>query len=418
MMKAARGAGIYAMRCIANGKLYVGRTYSFRKRLAAHVRDLRGERHANPHLQRAWLIYGEESFTFEVLEIVTDAELRREREAVFARDLGALDPRTGFNLKDPGTDLPEMPDPPKPEGLELPPPREAPHPTPARRSESSLSDETRQKMSRVRKGKPKSAETRLRMEVSANQRKGEGPFNWDHVNAIRKAYTNPLYHRQGGIALLARHLELPYQKVYNIVTLARWSDGTSVDPPGPFQGGYLHVIAGPMYASKSTELLRLLRKAKGEGREVLCVKPEVDTRRDLSRVTTHSGRQMDAVRVDSSREILSLAEERGPSVLGIDEAQFFDKALPEVCETLTRGGVDIYACGVNLDYKGHPFGVMPILMAQADSIDHRVAFCTQCGHPATRSFRVPEQDHGAQVQVGSDGVYEARCRACWTRGMT
>jgi len=415
-MKAAKGAGIYALRCTANGKIYVGRTCNFKRRLAAHVCGLRRGSHVNLHLQRAWLLYGEESFTFDVVEAVEDANARREREAVLARALGALDPSTGFNLKDPGTDLPEMLDPPKPEGAELPPPGEAPAPTPARRSAPSLSDETRQKMSKVRKGKPKSAETRLRMEVSAEQRKGGCSFNWDHVNAIRKAYTNSLYHRQGGIALLARHLELPYNKVYKIVILSRWSDGTSGDSPEPFQGGYLHVIAGPMYASKSTELLRLLGRAKGEGREVLCVKPELDTRRDLSRVTTHSGRQMDAVRVGSSRELLSLVGERGVSVLGIDETQFFDKDLPEVCETLTREGVDIYACGVNLDYKGRPFGVMPILMAQADSIDHRVAFCTQCGHPATRSFRVPAHDQGEQVQVGSNGVYEARCRLHWHPG--
>lgn len=417
-MKATKEAGIYALRCSANGKIYVGRTYNFKRRLAAHVRDLRGERHANSHLQRAWILYGEESFTFEVLEIVEDAEARRGREYDLAYDLGALDPNTGFNIKDPGSDLPEVPDPPKPEGVGLPPPGPPRQPASATRPPSSaVSEETRQKMSKARRGRPKSPETRLRMEVTASRRKNEEPFNWDHVNAIRKAYTNPIYHRQGGIALLARHLELPYQKVYHIVTLARWADRTAEDSLGPFKGGYLHVIAGPMYASKSTELLRLLKREIDQGRPVLCVKPELDTRRDLSRVTTHSGRRMEATRVSTSLDLLPLVEEKGVTLLGIDEAQFFDSELPAACEALTAAGVDVYACGVNLDYLGRPFGVMPTLMAQADSIDHRVAFCTVCGHPATRSYRVPEKDQGDQVQVGSKGMYEARCRPCWHRGM-
>lgn len=317
---------------------------------------------------------------------------------------------TGFNIKDPSLDVPEIPDPPKPEGVILPP-KKLKAPRPPKIKDPSVSEVTRAKMSRVRRGQPKSKTTRLKMQVAREIQKMESEFSEEHVAAVRLAYTKEIYHRPGGIALLARHLNLNYPQVYKIVTDRIWRHSDKVGGE-PFYGGCLHVIAGPMFSSKTSELFRLIRKAEREGISVLCVKPVVDNRHENTTIMTHDGRRRDAISVESSHEIKNLVTTHKVSLVGIDEVQFFDSDIPEVCNNLVMNNVDVYVAGLNQDYRGIPFGPMPLLLTTADTVDVRVAFCTTCGGPATKSQRIADSEE--QVLIGGNSVYEARCRRHWS----
>jgi len=205
--------------------------------------------------------------------------------------------------------------------------------------------------------------------------------------------------------------------------------GPQVRIPGnDREGPVIEVITGCMYSGKSEELIRRLRRCQIAGQHVLVLKSDVDSRYSQDSVATHIGETMPAYPVrDAShvRELLLQAPfDREVEVIGLDEIQFVGAEIIPLLEEQANRGVRVIVAGLDLDSAGRPFGPMAELLAVADQVDKLTAVCVAqdhgrsgpCGKPATRSYRIPDRDTGAQVQVGSTGMYEARCRTCWTRG--
>ena len=181
-----------------------------------------------------------------------------------------------------------------------------------------------------------------------------------------------------------------------------------------FTHGWVHVIAGCMFCGKTDEMLRLLRRFSIAGREVVLVKPRLDTRTDEVTVVSRSGAEHRAVTVDHSAEIETAVG--AADIVAIEEGQFFDEALPEVVEALAAGGKQVIVTGLDRDFRGIPFGTMPRLLALADQVTKLTAICMVCGEPATRTQRlIGGQPAGADsplIVIGGmgDETYEARCR--------
>lgn len=187
----------------------------------------------------------------------------------------------------------------------------------------------------------------------------------------------------------------------------------------------LEVIAGCMYSGKSEELIRRLRRCKIAGQKVQAFKPAVDSRYSATSISTHPveglGDFFEAVPIISVEDFKErLQGISSKDVVGFDEIQFMPKDIVGVLEDLANRGVRVIVAGLDLDSEGIPFGPIGDLLARADSATKLTAVCTApvasgkvCGNPATKSFRTPESSNGNQVQVGSFGVYEARCRSCW-----
>src|SRR3954470_638679 len=180
--------------------------------------------------------------------------------------------------------------------------------------------------------------------------------------------------------------------------------------------GGLEVICGPMFCGKSEELIRRLRRATIARYAVVCVKPSIDDRYGGG-VISHAGSRITARAISDPRELLELRGEA--DVIGIDEAQFFDARLVEVCEALAASGLSVICAGLDRDYRGLPFGPMPELLCIADRVTKLQAVCVQCGGDATMSQRLvagaPAPFDDATVVVGGAERYEARCRACFER---
>jgi thymidine kinase len=190
----------------------------------------------------------------------------------------------------------------------------------------------------------------------------------------------------------------------------------------------LEVITGCMYSGKSEELIRRLRRCHIAGLQTLIMKPSIDDRYSVDSVATHLGGTLKAIPVKSVAEVrFHLTEYPFYStgqVVGLDEVQFLDDEIVDVLERQANRGRRVIVAGLDLDSGGKPFGPMSRLLAVADEVTKLTAVCVakdrktgaNCGRQATRSFRVKEASNGQLVQVGSDGVYEARCRACWWEG--
>jgi thymidine kinase len=181
-----------------------------------------------------------------------------------------------------------------------------------------------------------------------------------------------------------------------------------------FTHGWVHVIAGCMFCGKTDEMLRLLRRFSIAGRQVVLVKPRLDTRTDEVTVVSRSGAEHRAVTVDHSAEIEAAV---GPAdIVAIEEGQFFDEALPEVVEALAADGKQVIVTGLDRDFRGIPFGAMPRLLALADQVTKLTAICMVCGEPATRTQRLidgePAPADSPLIVIGGlgDETYEARCR--------
>lgn len=177
--------------------------------------------------------------------------------------------------------------------------------------------------------------------------------------------------------------------------------------------GSLEVIVGCISSGKSEELIRLLRRAMIARQSVRMFKPIRDTRNNG--IESRDGRRLDAIGVHSSEEVLQHVD-AGVQVVGIDEAQFLDERLPEVVRRLVEQGIRVIIAGLDVDYRGEPFGIVPHLMAVADRVSKLAAVCMCCGKPAVRSqllITPPDgTDSGFPVIVGGDESYEARCRDC------
>jgi thymidine kinase len=178
------------------------------------------------------------------------------------------------------------------------------------------------------------------------------------------------------------------------------------------RNGWIEVICGSMFSGKTEELIRRLKRAKIANQKVEIFKPKIDTRYDEVKVVSHDENFILAVPIDHSKRIIELTE--GISVVGIDEAQFFDSDLTDVCQQLALAGKRVIVAGLDMDFKGRPFGPMPNLLAVAEYITKVHAICQHCGNLATHSFRLAN-DPG-QVMLGEKDSYEARCRSCYNMG--
>ncbi len=173
--------------------------------------------------------------------------------------------------------------------------------------------------------------------------------------------------------------------------------------------GWIEVICGGMFSGKTEELIRRLKRARIAKLKVEIFKPVVDNRYDHEKVVSHDAREIMSTPVPSSSNILLLAND--VDVVGIDEAQFFDMGLPEVCSHLANAGTRVVVAGLDMDFKGVPFGPMPSLLAMAEYITKVHAICVKCGSLAQFSHRIIAGEK--LVLLGETDAYEPLCRQCF-----
>lgn len=177
----------------------------------------------------------------------------------------------------------------------------------------------------------------------------------------------------------------------------------------PKNSGWIEVICGSMFSGKTEELIRRLRRAQIAQMEVSIFKPSIDNRYSEKQIVSHNQTKMTSYIVKNVKEIESLG--RLSEVIGIDEAQFFDSSIINICKILADSGKRVIVAGLDTDYRGLPFGPMPHLMCEADYLDKFRAICIKCGNPASYSQRISFES--GQVLVGELDKYEARCRNCF-----
>jgi thymidine kinase len=177
--------------------------------------------------------------------------------------------------------------------------------------------------------------------------------------------------------------------------------------------GSIEVITGSMFCGKTDELIRRLRRATIARQKVQVFKPVIDTRYAIEKVTSHAGSEFDALPVQSARELVERLE-KDTTVVGIDEAQFFDDEIIPITQKLADQGLRVIVAGLDTDFRGEPFGPLPFLMAKAEVVDKLHAICMVCGEAASRTQRLvngkPANYHDPVVIVGAAELYEARCR--------
>src|ERR1700742_3910099 len=173
--------------------------------------------------------------------------------------------------------------------------------------------------------------------------------------------------------------------------------------------GWIEVICGSMFSGKTEELIRRLKRAKIANLKVEIFKPAMDTRYHEQNIVSHDENAIQSTPIDNSQTILLLASD--VDVIGIDEAQFFDDQLPEVCDQLAVRGIRVIVAGLDMDYRGKPFGQLPNLLAKAEYITKLHAICVKCGNIANYSYRKNEQS--GKIVLGEKDLYEPRCRYCY-----
>jgi thymidine kinase len=182
-----------------------------------------------------------------------------------------------------------------------------------------------------------------------------------------------------------------------------------------YNGGWIEIICGSMFSGKTEELIRRIRRAQIAQQKVQVFKPLLDRRYHAEQVASHNGIHWEAVPVASAREILELLEP-DTTVVAVDEAQFFDWELSKVCNALAQLGSRVILAGLDMDFRGEPFGPMPLLMAEAEEVSKLQAICVVCGAPASRTQRLidglPAAYDDPIILVGGSESYEARCRYC------
>lgn len=177
------------------------------------------------------------------------------------------------------------------------------------------------------------------------------------------------------------------------------------------RSGWIEVVAGSMFSGKTEELIRRLKRAKIAGLDVQIFKPAIDKRYDDIQVVSHDENMIQSTPVESSSQILLYAEDA--RVIGIDEAQFFDNELPRVCSDLAARGVRVIVAGLDMDFRGKPFGPMPQLLAIAEDVFKTHAICVRCGNLAQFSFRKKADEK--VVMLGEMESYEPLCRDCFLK---
>lgn len=173
--------------------------------------------------------------------------------------------------------------------------------------------------------------------------------------------------------------------------------------------GWIEVVCGSMFSGKTEELIRRVKRAKIAKQEVTIFKPSIDTRFHARHVVSHNANAIMSTPVTSSQDILSNVT--GCDVVGIDEAQFFDEGIVDVCIQLANQGIRVIAAGLDMDFKGKPFGPMPHLMAVAEFVTKVHAICVTCGDIAHYSHRLVASNE--KVVLGEQDIYEPLCRKCY-----
>ena len=177
----------------------------------------------------------------------------------------------------------------------------------------------------------------------------------------------------------------------------------------PKNSGWIEVITGSMFSGKTEELIRRMRRAEIAKMKTGLFKPFIDSRYSTKHVVSHNQSKLESIVVETANEIIKHSNKM--DVVGIDEAQFFDSKIIEVCKRLADKKIRVIIAGLDTDYKGNPFGFMPQLMCEADYLDKLRAICVLCGNPASCSQRTTSDSE--QVLIGETDVYEARCRNCF-----
>ncbi|NJD58896.1 MAG: thymidine kinase [Anaerolineales bacterium] len=177
--------------------------------------------------------------------------------------------------------------------------------------------------------------------------------------------------------------------------------------------GSIEVITGSMFCGKTDELIRRLRRATIARQKVQVFKPAVDFRYAIRKVTSHAGNDFEAIPIENARAVLTHLDD-DTTVVAIDEAQFFDDQIIDIAQKLADRGLRVIVAGLDTDFRGEPFGPMPVLMAEAEHVDKLQAICMVCGEPASRTQRIingkPARYDEPIVIIGAAEMYEARCR--------
>ena len=183
----------------------------------------------------------------------------------------------------------------------------------------------------------------------------------------------------------------------------------------PMQKGSIEIICGSMFSGKTEELLRRLKRAEFAKLKITVFKPQVDKRYDTQKVVSHDDNNIQAIAVDSAKDILTILTNEA-QVVAIDEAQFFDSELIAVCTKLANSGIRVIIAGLDMDFSGKPFGIMPELLAIAEHITKVHAICIDCCAIANHSFR--KTDDKNIIQIGEKEEYKPLCRDCFSRKMS
>ena len=180
------------------------------------------------------------------------------------------------------------------------------------------------------------------------------------------------------------------------------------------RSGWIEVVCGSMFSGKTEELIRRLKRATFAKQKVEIFKPDTDIRYDKVEVVSHDQNSIPSTPVSASSSILLLADDC--DVIGIDEAQFFDRELPNVCHQLANRGIRVIVAGLDMDFKGKPFGPMPDLMAMAEYVTKVHAICVRCGSLAQFSHRTTTEE--SLILLGETEHYEPICRTCFNKANT
>ena len=177
----------------------------------------------------------------------------------------------------------------------------------------------------------------------------------------------------------------------------------------PIESGWVEVICGSMFCGKTEELLRRLRRARIANLNVIAFKPKIDDRYSKNKIVSHDKNSLNSIAIEDEKTLLDLGSKY--DVVGIDEAQFFSNKLVSTCKELANNKTRVIIAGLDTDYRGLPFGPMPLIMCDSDYLEKLTAICMQCGKDATYTQRITAQTK--RIVIGETDTYEARCRNCF-----